>query len=103
VQVVRGVCDRPAAALNIGAPQNADALRRLGGLVTGSGHRLVVLAAGEDDGTAQRALTDLGLQPRRAVLLRTAEDQRWLVRRPDGTVALLVDVWTAVWSPPAAG
>jgi hypothetical protein len=103
VQVVRGVCGYPSAALLGDAADRLAAVRRLADLVTGRGGRLVLLAAGEDDASASAALAGLGLRPRRAVLLHTREDQHLLLRRPDGLQSLVIDVWLAVWTPAVAG
>jgi hypothetical protein len=97
VQVVRGVCGHPSAALVSSSADRPAALARLGALVAGAGGRLVLLAAGEDDESASGSLTALGLSPRRAVLRRTWEDQHLLAHRPDDVARLVVDVWLAVW------
>jgi hypothetical protein len=101
VQVVRGVCGHPSAALVTPSAARPAALARLGALVSGAGGRLVLLSAGEDDRSAAGSLRDLGLNPRRATLRRTTEDQHLLTRRPDDVDALVVDVWLAVWEPRA--
>jgi hypothetical protein len=106
VQVVRGVCGLPAAALESPSGSGTDrpaALARRAALVTGAGGRLVLLSAGESDASASGSLTALGLEPRRAAVLRTREDQHLLARRPDGVSSLMIDVWLAVWRPPPAG
>ncbi|MDQ1289538.1 MAG: hypothetical protein QG622_3104 [Actinomycetota bacterium] len=100
VQVVRGVCGRPSAALVSAAEGRPEALRRLSGLVEGAGGRLILLAAAEDDGSAARSLLDLGLSPHRAVRLRTSEDQHLLTRRPDALDSVMIDVWLAAWKEP---
>jgi hypothetical protein len=97
VQVVRGVCGRPAAALHGTAAQQASALPGLGALVRGAGGRLVLLSAGEDDAAVSGALTGFGLHPTRAVLRHTYEDQHLLVRRPFDLAGLVIDVWLARW------
>jgi hypothetical protein len=99
--VIRGVCGHPSAALRLrtegpGSPDRA-AIDRLAGLVRGAGGRLVLLAAGEDDGSAGRALAALGTAPQRAVLHHTTQDQHLLVRRPSDRSGLVIDVWLAVW------
>jgi hypothetical protein len=101
VQVVRGVCGRPSAALVSPSADRPAALARLGASVSGAGGRLVLLAAGEDDESASGSLAALGLTPRRAVLRRTWEDQHLLARRPDRVNRLVVDVWLAVWEADA--
>lgn len=103
VQVVRGVCGHPSAALVAPAVDRPAGLARLARLVEGAGGRLVLLSAGEDDGTAARSLTELGLEPRRAARLRTTEDQRLLTRRPDALDSMMIDVWLATWRDPAGG
>ena len=95
VQVVRGVCGHPSAALR--GPDAGTSLRRLGALVAGAGGRLVLLSAGEDDGSARQALAGFGLAPERAVLQHTTQDQHLLARRPFARDGLVVDVWLAVW------
>ena len=96
VQVVRGVCGHPSAALR-GRTAGRESVDRLGALAKAAGHRLVLLSAAEDDGSAQRALASLGLSPARAVLLHTTEDQHLLTRRPFDRDGLVIDVWLAVW------
>jgi hypothetical protein len=99
VQVVRGVCGYPTGALVTTPVARYPALARLGDLVSGAGGRLVLLSAGENDGSASGSLTALGLIPRRATLLHTSEDQHLLARRPFDVDSLVVDVWLAVWDP----
>jgi len=99
VQVIRGVCGRPAAALREDQPQRAASMRRLGDLTRRAGTRLVLLSAAENDADAAGSLTALGLQPRRATSLRTHEDPLLLVTRPAELRGLTVDVWLAVWTP----
>jgi hypothetical protein len=96
-QVVRGVCDRPTAALLTPDARVPDALDRLGALVTRAGGRLVVLDA-VDATSPPPALTRLGLHPLRAARLVTSEDPHWLARPAAGTSPLLVEVWTAPWT-----
>jgi hypothetical protein len=103
VQVIRGVCDRPAAALRGDQPQRATSVRRLGALVQHSGHRLVLLSAAENDADGAGSLTALGLTARRATLLHTHEDPLLLVTRPSQLRGLTLDVWLAVWSPGPSG
>ena len=95
VQVVRGVCGHPSGALR-GADVRPS-IERLAALVAGAGGRLVLLSAGEDDGSARQALAALGQEPERAVVLHTTEDQHLLTRRPFARDGLVVDVWLAVW------
>ena len=101
VQVVRGVCGHPSAALKSPSAARPAAVDRLGKLVAGAGGRLVLLAAGEDDVSTSGALSALGLSPQRAVVRRTSEDQHLLARRPADVDRLVVDVWLAVWEPTA--
>lgn len=101
VQVVRGVCGLPSAALRVSTGEEAS-LSRLDELVRGAGRRLVLLSAAEDDGSAAAALRGLGLEPVRAVLLHTTEDQHLLVRRPFARRGLVIDVWLAPWRAPGA-
>ncbi|HEY6797368.1 MAG TPA: hypothetical protein VI248_22050 [Kineosporiaceae bacterium] len=104
VQVIRGVCGRPSAALLAGTvSEQRAALGHLAALIGGAGGRLVLLSAAEDDGSAPRALAALGQQPRRAVLRHTTEDQHVLVRRPSTVSGLVIDVWLATWRSPAGG
>jgi hypothetical protein len=116
VQVVRGVCDRPSAALLTPSAQLPEAVRRLAGLVRAAGGRLVLLTAQEDDDAALRVLTTAlgrpadevaaaatGANPvgaRRAVQLVTTEDRKLLTRRPAGAARLVVDVWTVAVPEP---
>jgi len=99
VQVIRGVCGHPSGALRAADPAaNRTSLAALAAMVGSAGGRLVLLSAGEDDGSAARALAELGLRPRRAVLAHTTEDQHLLERRPDGVTGLVIDVWLADWT-----
>ncbi len=109
-QVVRGVCGRPAAALRVPrrptprqlqeAVAAVDAVRRrvAAARVDARPGRLVLLAAGGDV-PGRETLTGLGVDPAAlatpAARLTTVEDARLLVRRPDGVVALPVEVWLA--------
>jgi hypothetical protein len=101
-QVVRGVCDHPAASLQVdGSPLPPDRLRasvdRLGRLVAAHGGRLVLLASA-DDVPPQGVLSGLGLQPREVARLVTAEDQRVLARAPTRGSSLKFSVWLATWT-----
>jgi hypothetical protein len=97
VQVIRGVCGRPGAAVLGPAGQQRAAVARVGPLVSAAGGRLVLLAAGDGDGQAPAALRSLGASPVRVVSLHTTEDQHLLIRRPWTTSGLLIEVWLAVW------
>ncbi|HEY2668820.1 MAG TPA: hypothetical protein VGJ07_00430 [Rugosimonospora sp.] len=46
-------------------------------------------------GTQHDALSALGLEPTRAVRLKTQQDQQQLIQRPDGTMPLMLDFWLA--------
>jgi hypothetical protein len=103
VQVIRGVCGRPAAVLLGDQPQRAASVRRLGDLVQQAGRRLVLLSAAENDEDAAGSLFALGLRPHRATLLRTREDPLLLVTRPSQLRGLTLDVWLAVWTGGPSG
>jgi hypothetical protein len=101
-QLIRGVCGRPAAALRLPRtatdPARAAAVaavrqRVAGSTVDGRPGRLMLLAAGGDV-VPQQALAAAGAAgARRVVDLRTVEDARLLVRRPERTLPLTVEVW----------
>jgi len=95
-QVVRGVCDRPAASLTSPAADLPRTAARLAGLIRASGGRTVLLSAtpGQEGADSLRAL---GLDPRRVVSLRTSQDQRSLVLPPTHGSPLTVEVWLAAW------
>ncbi|HEX2805504.1 MAG TPA: hypothetical protein VHN80_04985, partial [Kineosporiaceae bacterium] len=103
VQVIRGVCGRPAAVLLGDQPQRAASVRRLGDLVHRAGRRLVLLSAAENDEDAAGSLFALGLRPHRATLLQTREDPLLLVTRPSQLRGLTLDVWLAVWTGGPSG
>jgi hypothetical protein len=100
VQVVRGGCDRPAAALRTPAVSRAAAVAQLAELAAHAGHRLVLLTAQESDAAAEQVLRDACAAvptagaPRRAVRLETIEDAQRLTRPPRANARLVVDVWT---------
>jgi hypothetical protein len=104
VQVVRGVCGHPSAALLTPAAELPDAVTRLSGLVGSAGGRLVLLTAQEDGVAAQTALgaatggrvSGASAAARRVVRLETVEDRRLLTRRPPNGARLVIEVWTAV-------
>lgn len=97
-QVIRGECRRPAAVVATWRdPDLSTAVPRLAGRVLAAGRRPVLL-----DASGPERLEALGLLPRRVVSVRTREDQRLLVRRPDGESPLAVEVWLAAW-PPGGG
>jgi hypothetical protein len=98
-QVVRGVCDRPAASIKVVDPSaGAAAVRRIADRIAAAGHRPVLIA-----GTPEGALLlrELALDPVMVVDLTTTEDQRFLTRVPDGMAELKVQVWLAHWPVPA--
>ncbi|MFN8076529.1 MAG: hypothetical protein U0Q15_14080 [Kineosporiaceae bacterium] len=94
VQVVRGVCGVPSAAVR---PPEGDslerALARIAPAAAATGGRVVLLAAEPE--------TDVAALPAREltrVQVRTREDERLLERRPVGWVGLRIDVRLAVWT-----
>ena len=102
LQVIRGVCDAPGAALRTPAAALPDAVAQLARLVEGAGGRLVLLAAQEDDAAARqvlgRAVTAVDLVgggPRQVVRLVAEEDRKVIDGRPWGGHRLVIDVWTA--------
>ena len=103
VQVVRGICGRPAGALLTPAAQLPDAAASLAGLVAAAGGRLVLLTAQEDGAAAQRVLAAAGAghsgarfdPPRRVVATVTSEDRKQLTTPPASAARLVIDVWTA--------
>jgi hypothetical protein len=105
VQVIRGVCDRPAAALLTPIVRLPDAVDRLATLVAARGGRLVLLTAQENDADARRVLTQAAGAstrfgpPQRLVAVTTTEDQKLLTRRPVGVASLVIDVWTRTVTP----
>lgn len=96
-QVLRGVCDVPAASLRGEGPELASAVQRAAERVRAAGGRPVLIAASDPS-----VLTELGTTPVQVADLRTTEDQRLLVRRPDGHAPLDVHVWLAE-APPGPG
>ena len=93
-QVIRGVCDRPVAVIAAWRESDeAAAATRIAGRIAAAGYRPVLLET-----TDPARLAALGLDPVHIVSLRTTEDQRLLVRRPDGVAGLTVEVWTAAWT-----
>ncbi len=96
-QVIRGVCDHPAAAITLETAQRATSVAQLGRMVQARGGHLVLLASsGGDD--AQQVLRDLGTDPQLAAMLRSVEDQRTLARAPWRNSRLVTDVWLADWT-----
>jgi hypothetical protein len=100
-QVVRGVCGHPAATLQedgVALPQERlrASVTQLADLVRSSGGRLVLLASG-DDPAPDQVLTRLGLSPRRAAQLSTAEDERLLTRPPSRVTRINITAWLAPW------
>jgi hypothetical protein len=98
-QLVRGVCDRPAASIKVVDPSvGAPAARRITARMIAAGSRPVLIA-----GTPEGAdlLRELDLDPALVVDLETTEDQRYLTRTPDGMDRLQIQVWLARWPVPA--
>jgi len=92
VQVVRGVCDVPAAAIRPpGDDTTAAAVDRAAQRARAEGRRVVLLSA--EPGTD---LAALGGRVTTTVHLDTREDQRLLERRPLGWSRLSIDVRLAV-------
>ncbi|MBB5962142.1 hypothetical protein [Planomonospora venezuelensis] len=91
-QLVRGLCGVPAAGVAVvpgtSLPAPAD-VTRLTGRIRAAGRTPVLLAAEAGQ------LTPYGT-PVRVMALRTRQDERSLVKAPDGTWSLAVDVWMAV-------
>ncbi|GAA0927523.1 hypothetical protein [Nonomuraea longicatena] len=90
-QLVRGMCGRPAASVrreegDLPAP---DEVRRLAARVAQTGRTPVLLAA------APEQLAEYG-RPVEILSLSTRQDERSLVKPPDGTWRLQVRVWMAV-------
>lgn len=98
-QLIRGVCDVPAATLKVVEPSvGGPAVRAITAKMVAAGSNPVLIA-----GTPEGAdlLRELALDPVKVVDLFTREDQRYLTRVPDGTDPLLVQVWLARWPVPA--
>jgi len=95
-QVVRGVCDRPAASVSVvditDTQAVAEQVRPIVARISAAGNTPVLLAA---TGYGEAVIAALGLNPEQVVNLRTTEDQRYLTRVPDGADELDVDVWLA--------
>lgn len=83
---IRAQCQVPVAHL---IDQTAAALDQVTASIRSAGRTPVIA------GTQHDALSALGLEPVRAVRLRTRQDQQQLIRRPDGTMPLLLDFWVA--------
>jgi hypothetical protein len=100
VQVIRGVCGHPSAALLTRAAQLPDAVTRLASLVAGAGGRLVLLAAADDVAhsdevldLATSALPGSGVAERiDPGRLDTLQDRRLLTRRPPNAARLVIEV-----------
>jgi hypothetical protein len=90
VQVVRGMCDVPAARLFL--PQPASVQATLAG-IRHAGRRPVLLAA------KQAQLARFGGPARRIMALRTTADAHPLTAPPTGTTPLTLNVW--MWAPPS--
>jgi hypothetical protein len=89
-QLIRGLCGRPAASFAGPPDQLPAAVPRVLARIRAAGGRPVLIAA-----NSPAALTDLGLTAVPVVALDSAEDQRYLTRRPDGVQRLDVDLWLA--------
>jgi hypothetical protein len=83
---IRAQCQVPVARL---IDQTTAALDQVTASIRSAGRTPVIA------GTQHDALSALGLDPVRAVRLRTRQDQQQLIRRPDGTMPLLLDFWVA--------
>ena len=114
LQVVRGVCDVPSAALRTPVAVLPAAVTQLARLVEGSGGRLVLLTAQDDDAAARQVLGravgpagaagPTGGVPRQVASMVGVEDRKLLARIPRGDARLVIDVWTvAVSARPAGG
>ncbi|MCK2221211.1 glycosyltransferase family 39 protein [Actinomadura sp. ATCC 31491] len=91
-QVVRGMCDRPAARVRRAAGVDVardDETWRLAGRIRAAGRVPVVLAADADQVARYGA-------PVHVLSLRTRQDERSLAGPPDGTYSLTMNVWMAV-------
>ncbi len=90
-QVIRGICGRPAASINVrSASQYAAAIGPIVRRITAAGRNPVLLAATQDGLNAIRAN---GVAPQPITDVATTEDQHRLTRRPDGEDPLQVQVW----------
>ncbi|MBG0828033.1 hypothetical protein HS041_09665 [Planomonospora sp. ID67723] len=91
-QLVRGMCGVPAAGVEVvpgtSLPASAD-VTRLTGRIRAAGRTPVLLAAEPGQ------LSPYGA-PVRVMALRTRQDERSLVKAPDGTWSLSVDVWMVI-------
>ncbi|MFB9721913.1 hypothetical protein [Planobispora longispora] len=90
-QLVRGVCGVPAAGVEVAPDADLpapDDVTRLIGRVRAAGRVPVLLAAEPGQ------LAPYGT-PVQVMALRTRQDERSLVKAPDGTWSLRIDVWMA--------
>jgi hypothetical protein len=103
-QLLRDVCDVPTAVVRLDLPEvtAVDPPRavvdRVAQRAAASGHRPVLMTA-----TSDAVLTGLGFSARLVTSVRTKEDQHLLVRRPDSSDPLDVQVWLAAWRPGSPG
>jgi hypothetical protein len=103
-QLLRDLCDVPTAVVRLDLPEvTAEqppraVVDRVARRAAASGHRVVLMSA-----TSDAAVRQLGLPARLVTTLRTTEDQHLLVRRPDGSDPLDVQVWLATWRPGSPG
>ena len=95
---IRGVCHVPTVVVRVphtstqtAAGQQAltDALRRLLPKIQAGGGNVQVIS------DRPELLTPLGTTPRHLVDLQTTEDPRLLTERPEGSVPLVVSLWSA--------
>ena len=91
LQVVRGMCGRPAARTAHGAAPGD--VRRIAGEVRRAGHRPVVMAAKAEQ------VAPYG-RPSRILRVDTRQDGRTLTEPPGGTWGLSMEVWVA--EPPVS-
>ncbi|MFB9376653.1 hypothetical protein ACFFKU_04430 [Kineococcus gynurae] len=111
-QVLRGTCDVPSASLVIRSSVGAvgseaydqalrEAVDRAAARIRAAGGRPVLVAAGGVLAPEETLARLGGTEPRQVTDLRTPEDQRVLITRPDGEQWISVDLWTAVAPLPA--
>jgi hypothetical protein len=89
-QVTRGMCQLPVARMH---GRSAADVRRVIGRIQAIGRRPVVMAA-------EPAQVEVYGKPRRALHVKTRQDEHSLVDPPDGTWGLQMNVWVA--EPPPA-
>jgi hypothetical protein len=99
-QVVRGVCDVPAASIKAKPADAPAAVRRIAARIAVAGHRPVLLAATPQ---GESMLRSLALEPVEVTDVITTEDQHLLTRLPDAADRLRVQVWLANGPVPGTG